>query len=189
MRFHAFKSKIHRATVTEADLNYEGSVTIDSDLMRAADILPNEQVQVLNVMNGERFETYAIPAPPGSGVICLNGPAARLAHVGDLLDWGLTICDGEVVWREAVPASWDEQVERFFAGLRRLDERIASAPLRCTAGALFQGPIADAFTHVGQLNMMRRLAGSPVRGESYYRAEIVPGRVGAEQAAPRREFD
>jgi aspartate 1-decarboxylase len=71
--------------VTEADLNYEGSVTIDSDLMRAADILPHEQVQVLNVMNGERFETYAIPAPPGSGVICLNGPAARLAHVGDLV--------------------------------------------------------------------------------------------------------
>lgn len=85
MRFHAFKSKIHRATVTEADLNYEGSVTIDTDLMRAADILPHEQVQVLNVMNGERFETYAIPAPPGSGVICLNGPAARLAHVGDLV--------------------------------------------------------------------------------------------------------
>jgi aspartate 1-decarboxylase len=85
VRFHAFKSKIHRATVTEADLNYEGSVTIDSDLMRAADILPHEQVQVLNVMNGERFETYAIPAPPGSGVICLNGPAARLAHVGDLV--------------------------------------------------------------------------------------------------------
>jgi aspartate 1-decarboxylase len=85
VRFHAFKSKIHRATVTEADLNYEGSVTIDADLMRAADILPHEQVQVLNVMNGERFETYAIPAPAGSGVICLNGPAARLAHVGDLV--------------------------------------------------------------------------------------------------------
>ena len=85
MRLHAFKSKIHRATVTEADLNYEGSVTIDSDLMHAADILPHEQVQVLNVMNGERFDTYAIAGPSGSGVICLNGPAARLAHVGDLV--------------------------------------------------------------------------------------------------------
>jgi len=80
-----FKSKIHRATVTEADLNYEGSVTIDVDLMRAADILPHEQVQVLNVMNGERFDTYAIAGDAGSGVICLNGPAARLAHVGDLV--------------------------------------------------------------------------------------------------------
>ena len=85
MRLIAFKSKIHRARVTEANLNYEGSVTIDADLMAAADILPNEQVQVLNVNNGERFDTYAIRGPRGSGVICLNGPAARLAHVGDLV--------------------------------------------------------------------------------------------------------
>jgi len=85
VRLVAFKSKIHRATVTEANLNYEGSVTIDSDLMEAADILPHEQVQVLNVNNGKRFDTYAIRAPRGSGVICLNGPAARLAHVGDLV--------------------------------------------------------------------------------------------------------
>jgi aspartate 1-decarboxylase len=85
VRLVAFKSKIHRATVTEANLNYEGSVTIDSDLMEAADILPHEQVQVLNVNNGERFDTYAIRGPRGSGVICLNGPAARLAHVGDLV--------------------------------------------------------------------------------------------------------
>jgi aspartate 1-decarboxylase len=83
MRLSALKSKIHRATVTEADLNYEGSVTIDADLMDAADILPNEQVQVLNVNNGERFDTYAIRGPRGSGILCLNGPAARLAHVGD----------------------------------------------------------------------------------------------------------
>lgn len=85
MRVTAFKSKIHRARVTEADLNYEGSVTVDTDLLEAADILANEQVQVLNVMNGERFDTYAIPGPRGSGVVCLNGPAARLAHVGDLV--------------------------------------------------------------------------------------------------------
>ncbi|MBI4364192.1 MAG: aspartate 1-decarboxylase [Candidatus Latescibacteria bacterium] len=83
MRLTAFKSKIHRATVTEADLNYEGSVTIDADLMDAAEILPNEQVQILNVNNGERFDTYAIRGARGSGIICLNGPAARLAHVGD----------------------------------------------------------------------------------------------------------
>ena len=83
MRLVAFKSKIHRATVTEADLNYEGSVTIDAELMDAAEILPNEQVQILNVNNGERFDTYAIRGPRGSGVVRLNGPAARLAHVGD----------------------------------------------------------------------------------------------------------
>ena len=85
MRLTVFKSKIHRCRVTEANLNYEGSVTIDADLMEAADILPHEQVQVLNVNNGERFDTYAIRGPRGSGVICLNGPAARLAHVGDLV--------------------------------------------------------------------------------------------------------
>ena len=83
MRLTGFKSKIHRATVTEADLNYEGSITIDADLMDAADILPHEQVHILNVNNGERFDTYALRGPRGSGVICLNGPAARLAHVGD----------------------------------------------------------------------------------------------------------
>jgi len=85
VRLTAFKSKLHRVRVTEADLNYEGSVTIDSDLMDAAQILPWEQVNVLNVMNGERFDTYAIRGPRGSGVVCLNGPAARLAHVGDLV--------------------------------------------------------------------------------------------------------
>lgn len=83
MRLTAFKSKIHRATVTEANLNYEGSVTMDADLMDAAQILPHEQVQVLNVNNGERFDTYAIRGPRGSGIVCLNGPAARLAHPGD----------------------------------------------------------------------------------------------------------
>ncbi|HEX7078689.1 MAG TPA: aspartate 1-decarboxylase [Candidatus Eisenbacteria bacterium] len=85
MRLIAFKSKIHRARVTEANLNYEGSVTVDADLLDAADILPHEQVQILNVSNGERFDTYAIRGPRGSGVICLNGPAARLAQVGDLV--------------------------------------------------------------------------------------------------------
>ena len=83
MRLVAFKSKIHRATITESDQNYEGSVTIDAELMDAAEILPHEQVQILNVNNGERFDTYAIRGPRGSGVVCLNGPAARLAHVGD----------------------------------------------------------------------------------------------------------
>lgn len=77
------RSKIHRATVTDANLNYVGSITIDERLLAAADILPHEQVQVVNVHNGARFETYAIPGPAGAGDICLNGAAARLAQVGD----------------------------------------------------------------------------------------------------------
>lgn len=78
-----FKSKIHRATVTDANLNYMGSITIDEDLMEAADILVNEKVQIVNNNNGARFETYVIKGSRGSGVICLNGAAARLVQPGD----------------------------------------------------------------------------------------------------------
>ena len=77
------KSKIHRVRVTEAELYYEGSLTVDTDLLKASGILPYEKVQVVNVNNGDRFETYIIPGQAGSGVICLNGPAARLGSVGD----------------------------------------------------------------------------------------------------------
>ncbi len=79
------KSKIHRAKITEANLDYEGSITIDKELMDATDILPNEKVQVLNLNNGARFETYVFVGEKNSGTICLNGPAARLGQVGDLL--------------------------------------------------------------------------------------------------------
>ena len=79
------KSKIHRAVVTEADLNYEGSITIDEKLMGTAGILPYELVHVLNLNNGSRFETYVLKGKLGSGIICLNGPAARLGQVGDIL--------------------------------------------------------------------------------------------------------
>jgi aspartate 1-decarboxylase len=83
MRRTLFKSKVHRATVTEADLYYEGSLTLDTDLMKAADLLPYEQVAIVNNNNGERFETYLIEGPAGSGVVCVNGAAARKAAVGD----------------------------------------------------------------------------------------------------------
>jgi len=85
MRRILFKSKIHRATVTQADLDYEGSITVDATLMRAADILPYEKVHVWNRTNGSRLETYALEAPAGSGVICVNGAAAHLARPGDLV--------------------------------------------------------------------------------------------------------
>jgi len=116
-------------------------------------------------------------------------PAEILAHVGDLLDWALSIARGEQRWQDSAPLAWDEEVARFFKGLEEFDAYLASeAPLAATAEALFQGPIADALTHVGQIALLRRMAGAPVRGENYFRAEIKAGRVGAEQAAPRREF-
>lgn len=85
MNITVLKSKIHRVTVTEADLNYVGSIGIDEDLMKAANMIENERVQILNVNNGERFETYIITEPAGSGKICLNGPAARRVQVGDIV--------------------------------------------------------------------------------------------------------
>lgn len=83
MKRSLFKSKIHRATVTDADLEYEGSVTVDEHLMRAADMVPFEHVHIWNVTNGSRLETYVLPGPPDSGTICVNGAAARHAHPGD----------------------------------------------------------------------------------------------------------
>lgn len=85
MLIQVFKSKIHRAVVTQADLNYVGSVTIDEDLMDAAGLFEHERVQVVNINNGERLETYVIKGERGSGTVCLNGPAARKVHVGDLV--------------------------------------------------------------------------------------------------------
>ena len=113
-----------------------------------------------------------------------------LAHVGDLLDWALSMARGEPRFNESAPRAWDEEVARFFEGLAAFDAYLASdALLAVPAESLFPGPVADALTHVGQITLLRRMAGGPVRGENYFRAEIVAGRVGDAQAAPRREFD
>lgn len=85
MNITILKSKIHRARVTQAELNYVGSITLDEDLIDAADLIENERVQILNINNGERFDTYVIKGQRGSGVVCLNGPAARKVQVGDLI--------------------------------------------------------------------------------------------------------
>jgi hypothetical protein len=116
-------------------------------------------------------------------------PSQILAHIGDLLDWSLSIAKGKEEWHNSAPLTWDREVQRFFAALERFDAYLASdAPLEESAEKLFQGPIADALTHVGQIAMLRRLAGDPLKGENYYKAEIVAGRVGADQAKPKLEF-
>jgi len=120
----------------------------------------------------------------------IRTPGQVLAHVGDLLDWSTELADGRHVWHDSPPQSWPEEVARFFQALARLDARLASeAPLGSGERQLFQGPIADALTHVGQITMLRRMFGAPVRGENYLKADIVAGRVGPEQSAPRREFE
>ena len=117
-------------------------------------------------------------------------PAQILAHIGDLLHWSLSLAKGKPEWHNSPALPWPQGMERFFASLSAFDDYLASSqPLGGPVEKLFQAPVADAFTHVGQIAMLRRLAGSPVKGENYLRAEIVAGRVGPEQAAPRQEFD
>ena len=117
-------------------------------------------------------------------------PLEILAHLGDLFGWAASIARGKQEWKGAEPQDWDQEATRFFAGLSELDQFLSSSePLGCAAQQLFQGPIADALTHIGQIAMLRRMAGSPMRGENYFIAEINAGRVGPEQAAPRYEFD
>jgi hypothetical protein len=117
-------------------------------------------------------------------------PSRILAHLGDLLDWALSMARGQEAWHDSKPLPWAEEVARFFQALRRFDEFLAGvAPLQASAERLFQGPVADALTHVGQIAMLRRMAACPIRGENYFRAEISTGRVGLEQASPVREFD
>lgn len=116
-------------------------------------------------------------------------PSQILAHLGDLFDWALSLAQGHHRWNVATPLPWGEEVARFFAALERFDGYLASdQPLGWSAERLFQGPVADALTHVGQLTMLRRLAGAPVRAENYARADIAVGRVTAEQARSKVEF-
>jgi hypothetical protein len=116
-------------------------------------------------------------------------PLKILAHLGDLFDWALSMAKGTPAWNDSKPLPWDKEVERFHAALRAFDYYLESdQPLQSPVEKLFQGPVADALTHVGQLAMLRRMAGCKITGENYFVAEIVPGRVGPEQAKPRREF-
>jgi hypothetical protein len=117
-------------------------------------------------------------------------PGEILAHIGDLFDWALGLANGEHVWRNSLPLEWDSGVARFFAALEAFDQRLASGqPLAASPEKLFQGPIADALTHVGQIAMLRRMAGSPCRGENYFVAHIEAGQVGPAQAAAVVEFE
>ena len=117
-------------------------------------------------------------------------PGQVLAHIGDLLDWALSIAQGKQEWHNSQLQSWEMDSQRFFTALAAFDAYLASGePLGAPVEKLFQGPIADAPTHVGQIAILRRMADAPVRAENYFRAEIVAGRVGPDQAAPKREFD
>jgi hypothetical protein len=116
-------------------------------------------------------------------------PAQILAHMGDLMDWSLTLVEGNQKWQNSSPLPWNAEVSRFFGALESLDQAIAATELPSdTANRLFQGPIADALTHTGQLAMLRRLAGCPIRGENYVIADIAAGRVRIDQPPARQAF-
>src|SRR5215470_14914738 len=116
-------------------------------------------------------------------------PVEILAHIGDLLDWAVELAKGRHTWKSDAPKGWGAETVRFFDGLARFDAVLASDDtLGSTERKLFQGPVADALTHVGQINLLRGLFQAPVKGENYFKADIETGRVGAEQAPPRIEF-
>jgi hypothetical protein len=166
--------------------------------MSAGDAVPSDPVRELlrhalatvayrgaKVLRGAPADFSGFRAAPGT-----RTPGEILAHIGDLFDWAVSLAAGVHVYKETPAGPWEADVERFFAAVKRFDDALASqAPLGFPPGKLFQGPIADALTHFGQIAMLRRMAGAPVRGESYFRADVAAGRVGAEQSPPRFEFD
>jgi hypothetical protein len=112
-----------------------------------------------------------------------------LAHIGDLFDWAVTMIRGKQAWHGSEPLPWEQEEVRFFSKLAAFDKALEGTEhLPVTPEVLFQGPIADAFTHIGQISLLRRLAGGPVKAENYAKAEITAGRVGADQVAPKQEF-
>ena len=116
-------------------------------------------------------------------------PGQILAHMGDLFDWALSIARGKQAWRNSTPLPWPEETARFFAALSAFDAYLASGqPFHASIEKLFQGPIADALTHAGQLAMLRRLAGCPIRGENYYVATLAKGNVSATPPPPVQSF-
>jgi hypothetical protein len=116
-------------------------------------------------------------------------PIVILAHMGDLFDWSLSMAQGKPAWHNSQPLAWAEEQQRFFAALSAFDQFLASdEPIQAPTERLFQGPVADALTHAGQLAMLRRLAGAPIRGENYYIAAVAIGQVDATQPAPVQPF-
>ncbi len=116
-------------------------------------------------------------------------PVEILAHMGDLFDWALTLVRGDQKWNSAKPLPWDQEVARFFGSLAAFDAYLGSnQPIHAPLDKLFQAPIADALTHTGQIAMLRRLAGCPMKGENYFVATMEIGRVGFEQASAAQEF-
>jgi hypothetical protein len=130
----------------------------------------------------ENFASFRIDAKSRTSV-------EILAHMGDLIDWASSMAQGKGIWHESVPQDWETEAAHFYDSMRQFDTYLASgSTIACPLEKLFQGPIADALTHVGQLAMLRRIAGAPIIGENYFVADIKVGRVGSKQSYPRKTF-
>ncbi len=167
-------------------MNREGSRPGDGNVERAV-------LRRLLATLAYRAAKVLRDAPPGFDArdfgVATRRPVQILAHMGDLMAWAITTARGATVWKAGGGSTWDVEKQRFFDGLAELDRELAAqGPFAGSIDQLIQGPLADALTHVGQLAMLRGMAGHPVTPESYARAEIVTGRVGLEQAQPVREF-
>jgi hypothetical protein len=132
--------------------------------------------------------------PPGFGAFRASPgsrtPVEILTHISDLCEWAFTLANGKERWRDAIPQPWESELARFYTSVRQLDEYLAGpSPLSCSVERLIQGPMADAISHVGQLAMLRRLFGAPIRGENYFKADIRIGQIGPVQPPPKNEFD
>ena len=150
------------------------SHSADSNLHLLRHALATLAYRAGKAVRGAPPEFAGFQAAPG-----VRTPAQVLAHMGDVFDWALSIARGKEAWQNSTPLAWDAEVARFFAALKAFDEYLASGDtVHAPAERLFQGPVADALAHAGQLAILRRIAGAPIRGENYSRAEIVAGRVG-----------
>jgi hypothetical protein len=128
----------------------------------------------------ESFAEYGAPEKSAIQIV---------AHLGDLFDWALSMAVGKQAWKDSQPLPWNDEILRFHKTLGAFDDYLASdQPLHAPIEKLFQGPIADSLTHIGQLAMMRRLAGCKITGENYFVADVATGRVGPDQATPKKEF-
>ncbi len=148
--------------------------TLATTAYRAAKVLQDSPDSFANFRSAETTRT----------------PVQILAHLGDLFDWALSMAEGQPAWHDSKPMPWHDETQRFFAALQKFDDYLAGdASLHASPEKLFQGPVADALNHIGQLAMLRRMAGHPIKGENYFQADISAGRVGPHQPKPNLEFD
>jgi hypothetical protein len=159
-----------------------------SDAVSARDLL-RHSIATVAYRGGKALRDAPAPFADFRAGESSRTPAQILAHLGDLFDWALSLAKGKQTWQDSKPLPWPLEVDRFFQSLKNFDDYLAGSELlHASPEQLFQAPVADALNHIGQIAMLRRLAGAPIKGENYYQAKITTGRVGKEQATPKREF-